>query len=99
MGFKNRNKVERERIINDGYGFMEGGIIRFKKNGYRLIKELNIMDYRSKFFIEKNDESVNEKSKKKIREIMNFKRSIDIKILELEYYNRELNKELDRINK
>ena len=31
MGFKNRNKVERERIINDGYGFMEGGIIRFKK--------------------------------------------------------------------
>ena len=57
------------------------------------------MDYRSKFFIEKNDESVNEKSKKKIREIMNFKRSIDIKILELEYYNRELNKELDRINK
>ena len=40
------SNVERDWIIDCGYGFLEGGLIRFKKNGYKLIKELDVMkDY------------------------------------------------------
>ena len=60
---------------------------------------MNEIDYQNEFFKCENVKNVNKKSEKKIREILRIKKNIDLKILELEHYNRELNKELDRINK
>ena len=87
--------MNKDFVVNMGFGFVNDKKYNFSKNGYKKIKELNNMDYRSKFFIV--DDSVNDKSKKKINEIINMKRNIDEKILELEYYNRVLDKELNKI--
>ena len=65
------------------------------------IKEFNKtnqIDYNNEFFKYESSESLNEKSEKKVLEILRIKRNIDDKILELEHYGRELSKELDRID-
>ena len=98
---RSKNLKEREHIKDYGYGFLNGKHIRLNTKYMGKIKELNKMnqiDYNNKFFKYKNSESLNEKSEKKVMEILRIKRNIDDKILELEHYDRQLSKELDLID-
>lgn len=84
---------DREFILKNGFGNLNGKKYKFSKNGYKKIDVLNNEDYSRKFFKYEFEENIIDN--KKVDELNNVVKNCRKKIDELNKMYRKLNKEIE----